>query len=76
MKKIAFLLLLSFITVNLWSQDDKNISGTVLNDATDEPLQNVHIVNLNKVVGTLTKKPSWRVTLLKPSAIAEFNNNL
>lgn len=55
MKKIAFFIFLGFLTVNLWSQDDKKISGIVLNDANDKPLQNVHIVNLNKVLGTLTK---------------------
>jgi len=30
------------------------INGTVVNDATDKPLENVNIVNLNKVVGTTT----------------------
>jgi hypothetical protein len=55
MKKIAILLLVGLFTIPLWSQDSQLISGTVLNDANDEPLQNVHVVNLNRVVGTVTK---------------------
>ena len=55
MKKIAFLLLIGILATPVWSQDGQLISGTVLNDANDKPLQNVHVVNLNRVVGTVTK---------------------
>lgn len=50
MKKLLYLLLL-LISMNALSQDDAQINGTVLNDATDEPLENVNIVNLNSVKG-------------------------
>lgn len=55
MKKISLFILL-FITTLSWSQDDVAINGKVLNDADDAPLENVNIVNLNRVVGTTTTK--------------------
>ncbi|MGB0948599.1 MAG: carboxypeptidase-like regulatory domain-containing protein, partial [Marinirhabdus sp.] len=36
------------------SQEGSVVTGKVLNDATDLPLENVNIVNLNRVVGTST----------------------
>ncbi len=50
MKKIVFLIAFLCTAIAL-AQDDAEIRGTVLNDATDEPLENVNIVNLNSVKG-------------------------
>ena len=50
MKKLLYLLLLISCTF-AFAQDDALINGTVLNDATDRPLENVNIVNLNSVKG-------------------------
>src|SRR5690606_14889042 len=36
--------------------EEKTIIGKVLNDANDEPIEGVHVVNLNKVVGTTTSE--------------------
>lgn len=55
MKKILLFILLLITTLS-WSQDDVAIQGKVLNDADDAPLENVNIVNLNRVVGTTTSK--------------------
>lgn len=57
MKKTLYLLFILLIANTAWSQDDvvdPIINGKVLNAANDKPLQNVHIVNLNKVLGTVT----------------------
>jgi hypothetical protein len=52
MKRILFILLLS-VPFHLFAQDPSPvISGVVLNDADDKVVQNVHIVNLNQVIGT------------------------
>ncbi len=45
----------------IWSQNTENedgvvIKGLVVNDATEKPLENVNIVNLNKVKGTTSDK--------------------
>lgn len=52
-----FILLCS---VTMWSQESivkpPLIKGTVLNDATNNPLENVNIVNLNSVIGASTDK--------------------
>ena len=50
MKKVASLLIL-LLGITAFAQDDALINGTVLNDATDQPLENVNIVNLNSVKG-------------------------
>ncbi|MBZ0327083.1 MAG: carboxypeptidase-like regulatory domain-containing protein [Altibacter sp.] len=57
MRNIIFLLLV--VSVNLsWSQESlvqpPLIKGKVLNDANNDPLENVNIVNLNSVVGATT----------------------
>jgi hypothetical protein len=39
---------------SLKAQEDNEINGTVVNDATDQPLENVNIVNLNSVRGAST----------------------
>jgi hypothetical protein len=55
MKKFLFLLFL--ISCSLaYAQDEDIINGTVLNDATDQPLENVNIVNLNSVRGASTDR--------------------
>src|SRR5690554_3647106 len=60
MKKILFLFVLCWVPVLLLAQEtaleEKTIIGKVLNDANDEPIEGVHVVNLNKVVGTTTSE--------------------
>ncbi|WP_108870387.1 carboxypeptidase-like regulatory domain-containing protein [Aquimarina aquimarini] len=55
MKRILFYIVL-FISITTYSQDDNSgvVSGKVLSAATDLKLENVHIVNLSQVVGTIT----------------------
>lgn len=53
MKKIA-VFLFALASVAAWSQEDALIHGKVLNDANDKVLENVHVVNLNSVKGTVT----------------------
>ena len=48
-----FFFLLSF---TFFSQQKTYVSGTVLNSKTNLPIENVNIVNLNKVIGTATAK--------------------
>jgi hypothetical protein len=56
MRKLLLLIALLFIASNSFAQDENIIKGTVLNDATDNPLENVNIVNLNQVIGTTTNE--------------------
>ena len=56
MKKIFLLLLFYFFTSTFFSQEDKFVSGNILNSKTNLPIENVNIVNLNKVIGTATAK--------------------
>ena len=51
MKKILCLTFLLFSVLALYAQEDNEINGVVVNDATDQPLENVNIVNLNSVRG-------------------------
>lgn len=55
MKKVVFLFTL-LVSMMAWSQNEAVINGTVLNDATDEPLENVNIVNLNSVKGSTSDR--------------------
>ena len=55
MKKFLILLVLLSCSI-AYAQDEEIINGTVLNDATDEPLENVNIVNLNSVRGASTDR--------------------
>lgn len=48
-----FLLLFFFFT-GFTALSQENISGTVMNASNDEPLENVHIVNLNQVKGAVS----------------------
>jgi hypothetical protein len=56
MKKTLYLVLILLIANTAWSQDEADpvIDGKVLNAANDKTLQNVHIVNLNQVLGTVS----------------------
>ena len=56
MKKIFLLIALVFTVANSFAQDDTIIKGTVMNDANDNVLENVNIVNLNQVKGTTTNE--------------------
>ncbi|GGD97385.1 carboxypeptidase-like regulatory domain-containing protein [Planktosalinus lacus] len=57
MKKIGFLIFLLTISLNIFSQDEnQKINGKVLNDANDTPIENVHIVNMNQVIGSISKE--------------------
>lgn len=56
MKKIILLITILFFAGNSFAQDSSEIKGKVLNDANDEMMENVNIVNLNQVVGTTTNE--------------------
>jgi len=56
MKKYIFLIVLLFIAATSFAQDDAMIKGVVMNDANDNFLENVNIVNLNQVKGTTTNE--------------------
>lgn len=56
MKKILFTLFLLLVIAPSFAQEEGEIKGVVVNDATEEPLENVNIVNLNQVKGTSTGK--------------------
>jgi len=61
-----FLLLFAFTVFSVTSQESlvqpPMIEGTVLNDANDEPLENVNIVNLNSVKGaTSSEKGTFKI---------------
>ncbi|TSE09281.1 MULTISPECIES: carboxypeptidase-like regulatory domain-containing protein [Aquimarina] len=55
MKRILFYIAL-IIGITSFAQDNNSeaVSGKVLNAATDQTLENVHIVNLSQVIGTIT----------------------
>lgn len=44
-----------FICLTFYTNAQESVSGTVLNAADDRQLENVHIINLSQVVGTITK---------------------
>ncbi len=56
MKKVFYLLLLALLPMTLIAQEGEVINGVVLNDASNTPLENVNIVNLNQVIGTTSDK--------------------
>lgn len=56
MKKIILLLALVLTTVSSFAQEDAVVKGVVMNDANDDLLENVNIVNLNQVIGTITNE--------------------
>ncbi|AXT59040.1 carboxypeptidase-like regulatory domain-containing protein [Aquimarina sp. AD10] len=55
MRKILFYILV-ISSISFYAQEDTsgNVSGKVLNASTDKKLENVHIVNLSQVIGTIT----------------------
>jgi hypothetical protein len=55
MKKFLFLIIF-FCGFWAYSQDDQKVQATVINAQTQQPLESVHVVNLNKVKGTITNK--------------------
>lgn len=54
-KTILFLFFISF-TASLLAQDDLIVNGKVINSATEKPIENVHVLNLNQVKGAVTNK--------------------
>ena len=59
MKTLRLLLVLWLFPYGVAAQETQEdpgtiINGVVINDATDKILENVNIVNLNKVIGTTT----------------------
>ncbi|MBG6133495.1 hypothetical protein IWQ47_004907 [Aquimarina sp. EL_43] len=57
MKRVLFYIaLLAGITTYAQENDSSTVSGKVLNAANDQILENVHIVNLSQVIGTITNE--------------------
>ncbi|WP_024772853.1 carboxypeptidase-like regulatory domain-containing protein [Aquimarina macrocephali] len=57
MKRVLFYIaLLAGITTYAQVNDSNTVSGKVLNAANDQILENVHIVNLSQVIGTITNE--------------------
>lgn len=57
MKKILFYITF-VLSIGIYAQetDSETVSGQVLNASTDIKLQNVHVVNLSQVIGTVSDK--------------------
>ncbi len=56
MKYIFFILcFLNYLSIEA-QKESIIFQGTVENEITESPMQNVHVINLNKVVGTITNK--------------------
>ena len=51
-----FLLAILFLSFNLSAQNEKTVKGRIVEAGTINPLENVNIVNLNKVIGTATNQ--------------------
>ena len=57
MRKIGLLFTFFWFSVIAFAQDEnQTIQGKVLNDADDAPIENVHIVNMNQVKGSISKE--------------------
>ena len=54
MNKLLTFIFFFLISIAFFAQVETNVSGTILNSKTNLPLENVNIVNLNKVIGTAT----------------------
>ena len=52
MNKLFFLFF--FVGLSVVAQEMTSVKGVILNSKTSKPLENVNIVNLNKVIGTST----------------------
>lgn len=59
-KQLSILFFFLFLTLNAQDKkeklEDDEIKALVLNAQTEEPLESVHIVNLNQVIGTITNE--------------------
>lgn len=55
MKKIGFILLILFSFFTYAQTNDEYLKATVKSEQDDKPLENVHIVNLSKIKGTISK---------------------
>lgn len=77
MKRIHLLFFLMFFAAIASAQTDDEIgaviNGTVVNDANDRTLENVNIVNLNKVKGTSTDKDGKFVIHASPNDTLYFS---
>ena len=56
MNKLIIFFFFFLIPISFIAQEVSNVSGTILNSQTNLPIENVNIVNLNKVIGTATNK--------------------
>lgn len=60
MKPFLVPILLFFVFVTFAQEEenavDNEINALIVNAQTEKPMENVHVVNLNKVVGTITKE--------------------
>ena len=54
--KLNFLKILFFVLLSIKSFSQEKVIGIVENDADSKPISNVHVINLNKVVGVITNK--------------------
>ena len=51
---VFFFLFLSVTAFSQITAEDSSISGTITNDNTNQPISNVNIINLNKVIGAVS----------------------
>ena len=56
MRKIQLFIVLLTIPITIHSQIESLVKGKILDAANDKPIENVNIVNLNQVNGTITNK--------------------
>lgn len=57
MKKTAYFIFLFLYSLISFSQEKNEIlNGKVLNDANDNPIENVHVLNMNQVKGTISQE--------------------
>ena len=56
MKKIGFALLVLFSFISYAQTADVYLKASVKSEQDDKPLENVHIINLTKIKGTISKK--------------------
>ncbi|RNL78097.1 carboxypeptidase-like regulatory domain-containing protein [Sinomicrobium pectinilyticum] len=63
MRKIIPFIITIFFTVLCFSQEADKVKGVVFNTSTDRVMDNVHVVNLNQVVGTVSNpQGEFRIT--------------
>ena len=51
-----FLLLIFFVSYFQLIAQDNSFRGSVENEITEAPMQSVHVINLTKVIGTITNR--------------------